>query len=338
MVKLQHVERNRVKGKTYYYFRRAGERMRLPDIASPEFWEAYQRAKQGASAPAFGTFRHLVTEYKSSADFKRLADETRASYTYQLDALLIRFGNLPAKGISCEFILRLRDSMQDTPGRANSILRVLRIVLAFGVERGHLQVNPFPKGRPHHGVMLKLGEGNKPWPSWAREKFEASATGATLLAYKIALHTGARLSDVLALRWSDLDDGVIKFTQKKTGDAVVIPVQPALATALAVAVKKGVFVVTRRDGRPFTRSGFQSIWQRAIRNAGTRGYTFHGLRATLASEIAEAGGSDAEAQAFTGHRSRHMVEHYTRGARQRVLAESAVVKLERKRGKLPNSG
>jgi integrase len=54
---------------------------------------------------------------------------------------------------------------------------------------------------------------------------------------------------------------------------------------------------------------------------------FHGLRHSTASRLTEAGASDAQIQAVTGHQSRSMVEHYSAGARRRTMAEAAIAML-----------
>src|SRR4051794_7844580 len=55
-----HVERNRVKGHLYFYFRRdKGPRIRLPhDVNSLDFQDAYAAALAGSVAAPNGTARH----------------------------------------------------------------------------------------------------------------------------------------------------------------------------------------------------------------------------------------------------------------------------------------
>jgi integrase len=58
------------------------------------------------------------------------------------------------------------------------------------------------------------------------------------------------------------------------------------------------------------------------------GVTFHGLRKTAASRLAEAGCSTHEIAAITGHKTLAMVELYTRGADQKRRATAAIFRLE----------
>ena len=54
----------------------------------------------------------------------------------------------------------------------------------------------------------------------------------------------------------------------------------------------------------------------------------HGLRKTAARKIAEAGATEEQIRAVTGHTTSRMVAHYTKGANQRKLAKGAILKLE----------
>jgi len=52
------------------------------------------------------------------------------------------------------------------------------------------------------------------------------------------------------------------------------------------------------------------------------------LRKLSARKLAEAGCSEKEIQAITGHATSRMVAHYTKGADQRKRATAAITKLE----------
>jgi integrase len=68
----------------------------------------------------------------------------------------------------------------------------------------------------------------------------------------------------------------------------------------------------------------------------------HGLRRLTAIRLAEAGCSTHEIAAITGHRTLQMVQEYTRGVRQRTLADVATLRLAKqnrpkKLQKIPNT-
>jgi integrase len=53
----------------------------------------------------------------------------------------------------------------------------------------------------------------------------------------------------------------------------------------------------------------------------------HGLRKAAAARLAELGAAEDEIMAITGHRRSKEIIRYTRGTRQRILAENAFARL-----------
>jgi integrase len=68
---------------------------------------------------------------------------------------------------------------------------------------------------------------------------------------------------------------------------------------------------------------------------GLDGYSIHGLRKNAAVALADAGCSEFEIMAITGHRTVAMVAHYAKRRDQRLHARSAMDKWEQS-GKLRN--
>ncbi|OIQ25455.1 MAG: hypothetical protein BM562_17220 [Alphaproteobacteria bacterium MedPE-SWcel] len=56
---------------------------------------------------------------------------------------------------------------------------------------------------------------------------------------------------------------------------------------------------------------------------GLVGYGFHGLRYSAAGELAEAGCTDHQIAAITGHKSLSMIQKYSKSANQKRLAKQA---------------
>lgn len=326
---MKYVETTRAKGRNYYYYRRKKLRVRLPnDPASPLFAEEYQRIHAsfedpGSKSSLPGSFEHLVIAYKKSPDFTSLSDKTRGDYRRTLDELGERFGDLPVKRLSRKFVLAYRDSLAETPAKANHTMAVLRKVLNFGVDRGYIDHNPALKpGR------LKTGDGYQPWPLAAIEKFCKSAPQEMALAMKLALYTGQRQGDCLKMLWSHVDSGAIEVIQSKTGAKVWIPLHKDLRETLAQAPRQGAIILMTPTNKPWKEDHFRHAFRKAVLNAGLDGLTFHGLRKTAAVMLAEAGCSEQEISAITGHRTSQMVRHYTAGARQKEMARAAIIKLE----------
>ena len=122
-------------------------------------------------------------------------------------------------------------------------------------------------------------------------------------AMELALYTGQRRGDVLAMQWRHVEDGMISLAQQKTGARQLIPVHAALAEVLDKIPRKGTDIVHREDGSAYTGNGFQSVFQREKRRLGLGGVQFHGLRHTAARLLAEAGATDREIMSIHGHRT-----------------------------------
>ena len=329
-----------------YYYRRGGKRQAIEgDFGTEEFGKNYERIHasfEGKKTPleAPGTFGALVTAYYSATEFTQLRASTRSEYRRMLEGMRADWGALRADRITKKVIKAHRDSLADRPPTANSSLRVLKTLMAFGVDSEIIPDNPAK------GVKsLKTGsDGWAPWPDESVEKFIKEALGAPRHAFFLALYTGQRRADVLAMRWDDISDGGITVKQQKTGAALWIPIHPDLkleltrilaereaANAERIASGKdtinGETIVQKRDGTPYSDDGFGTIWNREQHRVGVVGLPFHGLRKCATQALFEAGCTPQEVQAITGHATLQMVEHYGRGANQRRMAGAAMRKL-----------
>jgi len=66
---------------------------------------------------------------------------------------------------------------------------------------------------------------------------------------------------------------------------------------------------------------------------GLEEYSLHGLRYSAAGELAEAGCTDHQIAAITDHKSLSMIQKYSRGASQKVLAKQAQALREQNKNK-----
>ncbi|MCZ6496673.1 MAG: tyrosine-type recombinase/integrase, partial [Alphaproteobacteria bacterium] len=148
------------------------------------------------------------------------------------------------------------------------------------------------------------------------------------LALKIAMYTGQREGDVLAMTWHDYDGNNIRLVQSKTGTKLTIPVHSTLKAALDAQDRVSPIILTTETGKPFTDSNFRHHFGKVRKAAGLHGLVFHGLRYTAAKNLAEAGCTTREIAAITGHKALAMIEKYTQGVDQERLAGAAILNLE----------
>ncbi len=128
------------------------------------------------------------------------------------------------------------------------------------------------------------------------------------LFVRLALATGCRRGELLALEWRDVDlkGGSILLRDTKNGDDRRVPL---LGEALALLVERGK--VRRLDdprifpgtapGRPVW--GIETAWSRAKEAAQVVNLRIHDLRHSCGSYLAKAGASAFQIAAILGHRS-----------------------------------
>jgi Phage integrase family len=343
----RHVNVVRVKGRPYYYLHvgrgtdRAAKPVRLPDDPrDPAFWAAYRTAmNEPEPQRSANAIDALIEAYKQAPEWGQLSRSTRANWELYLKRIASAWGLLEVRGIEPKHVLALRDKYAATPAAANNLLRCLSSLLSWSVPRGWRADNPcllVPK--------LKGGDGYEPW-SWDMVQLARQHLRRDLWhAAAVALYSGQRMGDTLAMRWGQVSGNIISVAQEKTHKRLAIPLHEGLRQILAEVPRTAVTILTNTHGAPWTKDGFKTSWQKAFAEPTLRagahkpawplkpiseaGLVFHGLRKSAVIFLLEAGCSDAEVAAITGQ-SRTMVEHYGRQVSQRKLAASAILKWER---------
>lgn len=344
-VLLPYVQLYTAKGRSYAYYRRGAVRERLAgDIGSPEFLAAYHAAAEKFSNCRLprgateqwpeGSLGALILAWQAHTAFTKLQKKTQEGYLWGLSCLTDAQKALPVARMDRAWIIRTQDKLASTPGKANYFVTVLKKALFWGIDRGWLKTNPAMKIE-----RLSSGPGYRAWSNAEIAAFTGPEALAFALPVLLALYTGQRRGDVLCLPWSAYDGHSISLTQSKTGTMVSIPAHPVLKKALDIAAlnKTAITICTRPDGHAWRESHFAHAFAaKRIALQLPDDTQFHGLRHSAASRLAEAGASDAQIQAVTGHKSRQMVEHYTKGARTKKMAGDAIAMLPRRQIKNGN--
>jgi hypothetical protein len=337
----EHVHAVKAKGKTYFYYhpgrgtKRVGKRVRLPnDPNDPAFWDAYSELSGRALAepkPTPLTFGALITEYKASPEYLRRKPRTRVEYDRHMATLEGIWGPRLVSGVRAKHVLQLRDSFASTPTKADHLVSMLSTLIAWGIPRDYAEINPC-----REVPNLANAEGFAPWEwediTYARTHLKTHLWWAAALA----LYTGQRQSDVLAMKRDTLARGEIGVRQDKTNKLVWIPIHAELQPIIDEIPRTSVFLLTNSRGRPWA-SGFKASWQTEMardvfQHFRERRLVFHGLRKSAVVMLLESGCTDAEVAAITGQ-SRDMVEHYSIMVNQRKLARAAILKWEAANGK-----
>jgi integrase len=324
----------------YYYFRRGGRRWRLPGAAlSPEFMAEYHllvaatepmREAQGPRPYPPGSFGALVAAYFADRRaFGEKKPSTQQIYRMILEPLAEVHGRKPVALLERRHIKQWFDARGETPGTANMIVKVVRLVMSYAVENGYRKDNPALRIK-----LFKLGE-HRAWTDEECGAFEAQWPSGTMQrrAYMLAKFTGQRCGDIARMTRGHRKDGAIRVMQQKTTDGKTnqelwIPEHRDLAAELACGGAH-MSLLTESDGSAFTDRRLSKWFARAIEEAGLPdSCVLHGLRKTAARMLAEVGCSTLQIASITGHRSLREIERYTAAANQRTLATAAILKLE----------
>ncbi len=205
--------------------------------------------------------------------------------------------------------------------------RVLNIAMNWALGREIIDRNPFGRAGKLYGTTRV----DRIWTPDQERALLAVAPPHIALAFLLALYTGQRQGDLLALEWAAYDGERIALRQGKTGVRVVVRLVSSLKQVLdATGREHARILVTARGGEPWTENGFRASWGKVKAEARIVGLTFHDLRGTAVTRLFLAGCSEAEIATITGHslkdvRSILDAHYFHRDTR---LADSGIAKLE----------
>jgi integrase len=209
---------------------------------------------------------------------------------------------------------RGRSIVTGGPGAARLSMILLSAVFSFAKARGLRDDNPcsgvkrYKPGKSERFLsaaeQVRLGE--------VLAEAEIAGVNPTHIAVirTLAL-TGARLGEILRLRWSEIDfeRGCLRLPDSKTGYKVV-PLGAAALELLAGQERRSdyVFPSDVKIGNPI--ADVSHVWQRVRKTAGLADVRLHDLRHSFASNIVNAGGTLPVIGALLGHRNIATTQRY----------------------------
>jgi integrase len=333
-MKLRYVQAfvDRKSGSVFHYFRRAAyPRVRLPGLpGSREFMAAYQDALEqphveiGVKRSKPGTVAAAVAAHFVSPQFTALAEGTRAARRQILQHFRDEHGDKPISAMPPKFIALVLGTKK--PHAARNYFKAIRALCQFAVEVEMIAADPtqgikLPKVKTEH---------RRPWTESEIDEYKrAHPVGSKArLAFALGLYTIQRKGDVIRMGRQHVRDGALTVRQGKTGTALALPILPELQSILNATPGAHMTFLVTRSGRPYTGSNFSAQFRAWCDEAGLpTGCTFHGLRATGCTRLADAGCSTHEIAAWSGHMTLKEVERYTKSANQKRLAVSAMARI-----------
>jgi integrase len=325
-------------GRWYCYHRASGKRIE-EEFGSPAFFthlaalQEETRGRTEANAKA-DSLERLLLAYKASEGFANLAPRSRSDYE-KVFTFVAPIWSAQLSAFTTPQIVALRERWRKERGRCfvNKALAVMSVVFSHGIELGVIASNPVRDvkqvRRPRDAPAV-----NRPWTITERQAAMTTLPPHLRLPFAIALYSGMREGDIIAAPRSVISTGAIKIKTAKRGIWIDIPIGGELRAALAAAPPHNAITLCANSrGLPWTLHGFSCSFRKALKQLERngligRGLTFHGLRHTVATVLAEAGVSEEDIAAVLGHKTSRMAAHYAREADRAQRTKAAIKKFK----------
>ncbi len=332
--------------KTFYYHRATGTP--LPGKpGSAEFMAAFAKADEIAPKDT-GTVAALIRSYLTSLKFEKKRATTQREYKRMAAHVEDKFGSMPIRAlrspkVRAVFLAYHEEIGRDRPREADNRLSVLSAIFSYAASRGAIAENPI-KGFER---LYDSDRSDKIWLEGDIKKFMKGAPLELQQALILALHTGQRYGDLVRLRWADYDGETLNLCQSKGSRSVAVTATATLRAMLDGMDRRGPFILTRPDGRPwFTEKDDKALgkaWHARMKDSGIypkpwdemtkeekRGQLhFHDIRGTAVTLLSEAGATPQQIAGLTGHSIKSVytiLEKYM--ARTPALSKAAIIAFE----------
>lgn len=296
--------------------------------------------------------RSLWDKFQTTPEFRSLAPKTQSDYASKAQVWLETFGNEPVAAIGRAALKGYWRTLYDERGHhmANGTLAVARLLLTFAADEEWIEANP--------AFNLGLLTVEARVAFWSPQKVAAFVATADAVgqqavgdAVVIALHSGQRQGDVLAMPARIFTDDRIKLTQFKRGALLDAPMTPAMRQRVyeiharwqAAGVVARATIVADHQGRAYTSDAFRKAFAKVKRAAveqhpdlaaaermqpALADLRFQDLRDTAVTRLAMADCTLPQIASITGHSPEHItsvIKHYL--ALNNAIADQAIGKL-----------
>lgn len=322
-------------GKSRYRFRRKGYPSHY--FKAPYGTKAFEREYAACleqEIPSFaasrirpGSVSDAIARYYADNAFQNLRPTTQSVYRGVLERFRQTFGDDPIRAFDAQRIQRAMNGMRAKPHAAARLRKLLAQL--FTVARREKLVPPtFDPVKDTRPPKVEDDGGYHNWSEVELAQFEARHPLGTKprLAFALLLFGAQRSADVRYMTHSTIAGGRIRLTQSKTSNAVDVPVVAPLREALAVGPLGDLLLLESNRGTAYTAKGFSNLIKRACIAAGLPHCTAHGLRKAAARRLRDAGCSDEEGMAITGHRTVREYRRYAGDTGNAIRADSAMDK------------
>ena len=329
------------------------------DLDHKDFLEHYRAARQGValkpdSAPEDrairGSIAWLVAKYlaalavevereekRKGAGIKRSTFRERSLH---LGRLCEKYGEFSI-AIPQTVLIEYRDSLSAKPAAADGMIKTIRAMYSWAVDRGLSESNPAKEIKKIH----KGFGGATAWSVADLKQYRDKHPPGTMphLALTLFLFTGCRIGDAVRMGTHNEQEfeGVqeLAWQPEKTGSAYVcIPMLPPLLRAIIarqetnqstyILTKEGLPYGAKSDDEGAGKASFDNQFRKWCHQAGLKRRSSHGIRKAAANILAEAGCTQHQIMAVLGHTEAKTSDIYTKAANRRSLARDAYKNME----------
>lgn len=308
-------------------------RILLGDVARGE-----NPAEERAQAHRDPTVREFCDYYLEEGP---LAKPNKKESSWKSDRSLIRahilplLGNRKLKTITRRDVEKFQRDIADgktartidLPGRSKSVvsggrgtatrtLASFSAMLSFAVQRGFLDFNPalgvqkFKQRKMQR--FLTVGEIGALGDAITAMERTGEISIYSAAAIRLLLLTGCRRGEILELKWRyvDLERGVLRLPDSKTGAKVVPLGQPCVDLLRDLPRMEGTDLVVPSILSGGVQHGMQSTWEKVRARAGLDDVRIHDLRHSFASVAVMGGASLYMVGKILGHKQTSTTEIY----------------------------
>jgi integrase len=230
--------------------------------------------------------------------------------------ILPALGKMKVEAVSRAEILAFHRAHRATPVEANRAVTLLSGIFSWAEDGGLAlrEGNPCRRIKKHperrRERYLSAKELARLGGSLAKAEREASEPAAAILAIRLLLLTGCRKSEILGLRWEDVDleGGCLRLPDSKTGAKTVLLGAAALQLLNEAESRSPWVCPGGRAGQPLRN--LYRPWGRICKAAAIAGVRPHDLRHSYVSVGAVGGESLVIVGAIVGHSATGMTERY----------------------------
>ncbi len=238
--------------------------------------------------------------------------------------LLPAFGDLRMDRIKPSDIHRwFDDYSRASPGAANHALKVLRQIFNHAVRLQYVTVNPArgvrPNPRPKRTRFLSLEEIERLHEFLDRHVGGRRGHQADII--RLLLLTGCRKNEIVRLRRREVDSGLLRLEDSKTGSRTVFLNRKAhdiIERRLAATSGEFLFPSPKDPARPL--SDDLPLWYEVRREAGIEDVRLHDLRHTFGSLAVMKGVPLPVVAQLLGHSKVTMTLHYAHAGDREIEA------------------